>query len=164
MPVEDRLLFRFNTSDRAEFRLILTRAMSIRMLGQMESIIQTQIEREYPAIVEDYRRAVEDIKRDAAIGKSDYRTPYSSAAATYPIGDQPLLVTGLVLGVADGIPSLGFQLSTNQTLSISLDYDLAHAINKLFRDNVASIDWGILAADKTGVVTVGGETHKAVVH
>lgn len=84
----------------------------------MESIIKLNLEREYPVIVEDSLRAVGEFKRDAAIGNADYQTPYSTVAATYPIGAQPLLVTGLELGVADGIPSLGFQLSSNQTLNI----------------------------------------------
>lgn len=161
LPVEDRLLFRFNTSYKAEFRLILTRAMSIRMLSQMESIVQINLEREYPAIVEDSRRAVGDFKREAAIEKSDYQTPYSPEAVTYPVGEQPLLVIGLTLGVAEGVPSMGFQLASNQTLSIALDHDLAQAINKLIRDNLANLDWGIGAP---GAEAVGGETHKGVVH
>ncbi len=164
MPVEDRLLFRFNTSDRAEFGLILTRAMSIRLLAQMEAIIKLNLEREYPVIVEDSLRAVGEFKRDAAIGNADYRTPYSTAAATYPIGTQALLVTGLERGMADGIPTLGFKLSSNQTLNLSLDHDLAQAINKLFRYNVAGLDWGIFAVDQAGAAAAGGDTRKAVVH
>ena len=164
MPVEDRVLFRFNTSDSAEFRLILTRAISIKVLAQLESIIRINLEREYPAIAEDSLRAVGEFKRDEVIEKSDYRTPFSSSAVTYPIGEQPLLVTGLVTSVVDGALLLGFQLPTNQTLNISLDHNLALAINKLFRDNLATIDWAIFPVGKIDSAGPGIGIDKTVVH
>lgn len=164
MPVEDRVLFRFNTSDSAEFRLILTRAMSIRVLAQIESIIQINLEREYPAILEDSLRAVGDFKRDTVIENSDYKTPFASSATTYPIGEQALLVTGLLMSVVDGAPLLGFQLPTNQTVSISLDHNLSLAIDKLFRDNLAAIDWGIVPVGKADSTGLGNAIDKTVVH
>lgn len=164
MPVEDRMLFRFNTSDNAEFRLILTRAMSINLLTQMKAIIQINLEREYPAVVEDSLRALGDFKRESAIKNSDYQTPYSSQIATYPIGEQPLLVIGLAMSVVNGAPSLGFQLPTNQTLNISLDHDLSQAINKLFIDNLAAVNWGILFNSRADSTGFSSELDKAVVH
>jgi hypothetical protein len=164
MPIEDRMLFRFNTSDSAEFRLILTRAMSINLLSQIESIIQINLEREYPAVVEDSLRALGDFKRDSAIKNSDYQTPFSSEVATYPIGEQPLLVTGLALSTVDGAPSLGFQLPTNQTLNISLDHDLAQAIKKLFRDNLSAINWGIIFNGQADSAGFSSEINRVMVH
>lgn len=142
----------------------MTRAISIKVLAQLESIIRINLEREYPAIAQESLRAVGEFKRNEVIEKSDYRTPFSSSAATYPIGEQPLLVTGLVTNVVDGALLLGFQLPTNQTLNLSLDHHLALAINKLFRDNLSAIDWGIFPVEKNASSGVEDGIGKSVVH
>lgn len=164
IPAEDRLLFRFNTSDKAEFRLLLTRAMSIRMLAEIDSVIHINLGREYPAIVQDSLRAVEDFRREAVVNAADFKTEFSAEVLVYPIGEQPILVIGLILNTSAAVPSLGFQLSNNQILTLSFDHDLAQAVSKLFRDNLSTVDWGIARLATNVADMSSDETRSSVVH
>ncbi len=68
-PLEDRLLFRFNTLNKTEFRMWLTRAMSIKLLGQLHRVARINLLREQPGLLEAAMGAVEEFSARGCAGQ-----------------------------------------------------------------------------------------------
>ena len=134
IPVEDRLLLRINTQDRAEIRFWLTRSIVLQLLlnlSQEESLIAG------PAcwnLDGSFSQAVSS-------QQSDFTTQYISEAASYPLGDVPLLVTKIVVKCEAEQTVYAFELATNQTITINFDSTLAGNFHKLLCDVVKTGGW-----------------------
>ena len=96
-PVEDRLLFRFNTLNKTEFRMWLTRAMSIKLLGQLHTVVKVNFLREQPGLIAVAMQTIGEFRREAVLAKADYVQSFSSEAEVFPLGLQPILVTDIVM-------------------------------------------------------------------
>lgn len=99
VEVQDRLLLRLNTRSAEEFRFWLTRRMTLRLipaldqtLGQLEAN-QAHMMTPEPAS----QQMLTELKRDAFLQEADFRTPYAEQAQTWPLGDEPMLVTDVEL-------------------------------------------------------------------
>ena len=98
---QDRLLMRVNTQEGEEVRLWLTRSISLRLLGPMESTI-AKLEARNPAVAADDARArgmLVELKHQAFLQNADLATPFSGQSTSLPLGDIPLLVTEVRLDV-----------------------------------------------------------------
>lgn len=93
-PQEDRILFRFNTADQAEYRFWFTRRITLFILGATTHLITTKLESTHtPAVAQ----ALSEFERDAVQSsvKPDTQSGSSQvyeAGSTYPLGADSLLV------------------------------------------------------------------------
>jgi len=89
---EDRILFRFNTQDQAEYRLWFTRRVTLFILAATEHLIIKRLEKTHSL---DAVKALAEFKKqsilDASKDQSDAAKAFNSGAK-FPIGADALLV------------------------------------------------------------------------
>jgi len=163
-PLEDRLLFRFNTLNKTEFRMWLTRAMSIKLLGQLYQVAEVNLMRERPGLGVVAMRTVGEFRREVVLAKADYVQPFSSGAEIFPLGSQPILVTDVVMDSSRAVSVVTFQLAGGQGVNLSLDHDLGIAISKLLSDVLDGVDWGLGMAKELPMAGVGNLGKKMMLH
>ena len=163
-PLEDRLLFRFNTLNKTEFRMWLTRAMSAKLLGQLHRVAEASLLRERPGLGVSAMRTVWEFRREAVLAKADYAQPFSSGGETFPLGAQPILVTDVVMDSSRPVSVVTFQLAVGQGVNLSLDHDLGIAISKLLSDVVDGVDWGLGVTNELPMEGVGDLGEKMMLH
>jgi hypothetical protein len=162
--LEDRLLFRLNTLDKVEFRMWLTRALSLKLLGQLHQAARASLKREQPDMAQPAMQTVEEFRRDAALARADYEKSFSSEAQTFPLGAQALLVADILMDASKPAPVVTFRLANGQEINISLDYDLGVAIGRLLSNVVDGLDWGGAVAKELPIATADGVGAKMMLH
>lgn len=162
--LEDRLLFRFNTLDKTEFRMWLTRAMSVRLLGQLHQVVKVDLLRERPGLVAADMDAVVRFRRDAVLAKADYMQSFSGEAEIFPLGQQPVLVTDIVMDSSRPVSVIAFQTALGQGVSLSLNHDIGLALSKLLSDLVDGLDWGIGMTKELPMAEIGNPGEKMMLH
>jgi len=163
-PLEDRLLFRFNTLSKAEFRMWLTRAMSIRLLGQLNEVVKVSLLREQAGAVVVAIEAIGEFRREAVLAKADYVQPFSTGVEVFPLGPQPILVTDIVMDSSQPVSVVIFQMAIGQALNLSIDHDLGVAIRNLLSKVVDGLDWGLGMAKELPMEKVGNLGEKMMLH
>jgi hypothetical protein len=143
---EDRVMFRFNTHDNQEFSFWLTRRMVQALLqGSHQLSVQTLEKTHAPHVAQ----AVQAFQQQAVAQQVKFRDGYE-AAAEKPLGEQPLLVVGLVMNQADDQTHIEFQLVSGQRVNLNLPQKVLQLmvtlLNKL-QDNAA---WGVGLAEPDG--------------
>lgn len=147
VPLEDRLVFRFNTLDKMEFRMWLTRAKSLQMLGLLNQAAKINFHSQKMDFAQPAMQAMMDFRRDAVLAVADYQTTFSSEVVSFPLGEQPVLLAELALDASAETPMLTFQLLTGTSVSLIIDQELGMAVGKLLSDVLCKTDWGIEAAE-----------------
>lgn len=163
-PLEDRLLFRFNTLNKIELRMWLTRAMSIKLLGQLHQVVKVNLLREQPGLGAVAMESVVEFRREAALSRTDYVQPFSSGAEIFPLGAQPILVTDIVMDSSKPVSVVTFQLAIGQEVNLLLNHDMGVAISKLLSDVVDGLDWGLGMAKALPMAGVGNFGEKMMLH
>lgn len=98
-PEQDRLLVRISSQDSEEFRLWLTRRLTLALMPGLTKTAAEQLTRETPssglAAAPDIQRQriVENFRKEALTYENDFKTPYQAKDAALPMGKEPLLVT-----------------------------------------------------------------------
>lgn len=113
---EDRLMFRFNTDEGTEFRLWLTRFITLNLLQGIEQLTHLALERSHN---KEVAQAVHEFQEEGVKQTANLNDPYQEANQL-PLGTHPVLVTGLNLSEAENIFSIDFQLIGGQNLNIKL--------------------------------------------
>ncbi len=143
-PIEDRLLLRINTTDEAELRLWITRSVAIKMMPDLE---HTEKQLFVPAVQHianpAVRGTVEQFYAEEARSKNDYQSQFAGKASSYPLGEQPILVSGLAITVNQNEAALSFTLVNNTVLTINFNAQILTGVNKLLRNVVDTTNWHI---------------------
>lgn len=162
--LEDRLLFRFNTLDKAEFRMWLTRAMSVRLRDQLHQVVKVDLLREKPGLVAVDMDAMVKFRREVVLAKADYVQSFSAEAEVFPLGVQPILVTDIAMDFSKPVSVVTFRLAAGQEASLSLNHDMGLAISKLLFDVMDGLDWGIEMTKELPMKSVGNPGEKMMLH
>jgi len=144
LPAEDRLLMRINTSDTAEFRLWLTRAVVARMLtglSQSQELLMGSKARKTANPL--LHRAIEQFDREASATEPVIMTQFEATASRYPLGQEPLLVVRLDVTTKTDHVSFAFLLSSNQLLTINLTSGMVASITRLLHEALRNVDWNL---------------------
>jgi hypothetical protein len=163
-PFEDRLLFRFNTLNKNEFRMWLTRAMCIRFLAQLHQVAKVNLLREQPGLGFSAIETVGEFRRAAVLAKADFVQSFASGAEIFPLGLQPVLVTNIIMNFTGPVSVVTFQLAVGQEINLSLNHDLGVAIGKLLSDVLDGVDWGFGMAKELSAAGVGNLSEKMMLH
>ncbi len=97
----DRLLMRVNTLDAQEMRLWLTRRISTRLAGPLQTAI-TRMESGQASIAAPDAQAkalLTELKHQEFLQKADLQTPYSAEKPTLPLGPEPMVVTEITIHI-----------------------------------------------------------------
>ena len=144
IPAEDRLLLRINTHDRAEIRFWLTRSIVIQLLSSLSHAEGQMVEPvRWNTRNSSQRQIMQQFEQAALAAEPDFKSQFVPEAASYPLGDMPVLVTKIGIRTEFDHTVSVFELATNQTLTINFDSQLAAGFYKLLCDIVMATDWNL---------------------
>ena len=140
-PREDRLQVRFNTPNDEEFKLWMTRRLTLHLMHFCEQFALKQLSTKHSsAIVKD----MDEFEQQALKQKADFSTAYAPSQKM-PLGDFPILVTGITLKAVDATDNsqvnLSFQLDNKMNLGLIISREMLNAIRLLLDDLVAAAGW-----------------------
>ena len=98
---QDRLSLRVSNQDNQEFRLWLTRAMTLRLLPHLQASVVRLEARDPQVMATDTtaQQMLADLKREKFLAKADFSTPFVSENRKLPLGETPMLVTDVQLNL-----------------------------------------------------------------
>ncbi|MGR8948898.1 MAG: hypothetical protein ACU84Q_12680 [Gammaproteobacteria bacterium] len=157
VATEDRLLLRVSSSAQQEFRFWLT-ARLVRMLypALYEALSKTS-----PSAAQSTPTAKPEVvafEHERAVAKTDFKTGFKESEQTFPLGDEPILVTKCQLRPAkDGNTILALAPEHGQGIDINLSSDLMHSFTKLLVDAAKIAEWAIDAKPLLNPLDSSGE-------
>lgn len=141
VPVQDRLLFRLNTTDHAEFRFWLTR----RYVKLLWATLLQQLESAQPYQNPDIRATVAALEHQQVIATTDFKTAYQEPENKhFPLGEEPILAARLQFKQhPQGTQILCIHPDKGQGLEIGVDQRLMHSLCSLLSQCVKNTDWDL---------------------
>ena len=129
---EDRILFRFNTQDKAEYRLWFTRRVTLFILAATSHLLTKKLEQAHSI---DAAKALNEFEKqatlDAAKGQNAVGQSYE-AGTNFPLGFDPILVMDVTCALTKNGDKLAYIESTNNEEiddSVSIDFLLPAGAN-----------------------------------
>ena len=148
-PLEDRILLRILSGDRAEFRFWLTRRY-VRLLWQ---VLLKMLERDPSNATmpdENTRRAMMGFQHENMVRTGQFTQPFEEGPVAMPLGDVPVLlsrISGKPAGTnGNNQQSLSMHPEKGQGIDLGVDSRLLHLISKLLVDAVKQSDWDLKLA------------------
>lgn len=136
---EDRVLFRFNTHANEEFCVWLTRRMVQAVLQGAQQLALKSLEKTHSPEV---AQVVQAFQQQAVAQQMKFRDSYEPAAQK-PLGEQPLLVKGLVMNQGDEQTTIEFQLVNGQSVNLSLPPQVLQVMVTLLNKLQDTAGWGV---------------------
>ena len=135
---EDRLLFRFNTQDDQEFRFWLTRFITKGILGAVDQLVQKGLEKKHnPQIAE----VIKEFQKEGVAKTTNVNENYLGATS-FPLGEEPTLVTAMNFNLTGDVFSMDFKLPDNRNLNIKLPIASVQTMTLLLRKLCEKAQWG----------------------
>lgn len=101
---QDRLAMRVSNQQQQEFRLWLTRSMTLRLLPHLQAAV-VHLESMDPQVMATDTTAQQmlaELKRENFLSQADFSTPFASDTLSLPLGEIPILVTDVQLNLQHG--------------------------------------------------------------
>ena len=135
---EDRVLFRFNTSQSQEYRLWFTRAVvrSILALGAQASV--AVLAREHPP---EQAKAIAEFKQQAKVEQAQFTT--FVPATNFPLGAEPILIQQARIQLMDKATALELVMPKGQLLTMNLNEDMIAQLRLLLQTIAQRAQWGL---------------------
>ena len=145
----DRLLLRVNTVDAQEVRLWLTRRISLRLMGPLQTAIaRLESGQASVAVPDSHAKALLlELKHDDFLQKADLKTPYSSASKTLPLGAEPLVVTDITIHIQGNqgaqmvFQDAGSPETPARTCTLQMQPPLVHGMLHLLVNAMVAAQW-----------------------
>ena len=148
---QDRLLLRINSQGGEEFRIWLTRRLTLQLLPVLDKSSQNQLQSQLPPpdpsapLPEQRQQILKNFQKEAAGYQGDFQTPYKDQPAVLPLGEEPLLVTELNLTPQpDGKLHMALleRLAQRQRdMQLVMDASLTQGLLRLLHQALKSSDW-----------------------
>lgn len=96
---QDRILVRINTTEAEEWRVWLTRRLTLTLWPLLNQVLVDQLVKLEASVTSgaaadgDMKKMLADFRKNEFLQQADFDTPYEGAEARLPLGDEPLLVT-----------------------------------------------------------------------
>lgn len=136
---EDRVLFRFNTTDDQEFSFWLTRFVVKNLIQGAQQLAVKTLEKEHPPQV---AQAMQEFQQQAVAQQANFQETYQ-APTQKPLGDEPLLVTGLVIHQNGELTSVEFQLVTQKSVNVQMNQSVMQVMVTLLNKLQETAQWGV---------------------
>lgn len=154
VPVEDRLMFRVNTSNRQEFRFWMTRRyVSILWKAVLDMLKKRQKKEEPPEEAKSERSHEEPMEsamesamltkeHQKAIEKADFKTEYQESSYL-PLGESPVLLAKVaVKNIPDQpVPLLCMHPEKGEGIEVALNDQILHSMCRLLSDCAKQANW-----------------------
>ncbi len=166
----DRILIDINTGAGTEVQVWLTRRMALRLWPLLNRVVidhfaiptdaKTDGYVDLAAIDSRTKAFLADFKREEAMQKADFNTPYQAGATQHPLGHAPLLVTEVNLTpFGNGQLQLKFNEKLDDPASLrgfqmDLSTELVFAVIKLLGNAMEQSEWQIGQNAKTPLMVL----------
>jgi len=138
VPEEDRVIFRFNTSDNSEFRMWFTRVL---VHGIIQECSKVSLKKELIVNKNINAQAISEFKQDMVQANTQF-TDFNPAS-NFPLGESPLLVKRINFGFEQKLIFLAFDLTIGQTITLRLNDDLFSKLRLLMDTIEKRANWGL---------------------
>jgi hypothetical protein len=144
---EDRVLFRFNTTEDQEFSFWFTRFVLKRLMQGAQQLTVKSLEREHPKPV---AQVMNTFQQEAVKQQLNFQENFE-AAKQQPLGATPLLVTGLVLNHEGEQVSLRLDTESGRSLTVKMSSHVLQVMLALLDKLQATAQWdaGLTQAEDT---------------
>lgn len=153
VPTEDRVLLRFNTTDLAEYRLWLTRKMTLHLLDEggqrsVDNIARSTLpaaEGAASAPTPAAARTIDAFQQEALKQRLDMKTEYR-AANKLPLGAEPVLIIDTTIEILEGgLIDLCLELANKRKLNLKQPASMLNSLRLLLQQMVETAGWSLLA-------------------
>jgi hypothetical protein len=138
---EDRLLFRFNTSDDSEYRFWLTRRITLFFLAATDHLVEKQLEKSHS---KQTAKAITEFQNETAREKVDFTSAYQ-AVTKFPLGADPVLLSDvrctLLMVNQQAVMSLDLVLHSGGQINLKLVLPTLQAMRVLLERLVKQAHW-----------------------
>lgn len=156
---QDRILVQINTQAGEALRLWLTRRLVLNLLPTLNQTASRVTSSSTPMASQDElgQKMLMEFKKQASVSQADFKTPFKSEAADFPLGVEPLLVTHMqMMPVGQGALQIGFEerLSTPNNprgFKITLESSMLLSFIHLFETAIRTSQWGLLPQAEQGI-------------
>jgi hypothetical protein len=146
---QDRLALRVNNQDSQEFRLWLTRAMTLRLLPHLQASVVHLEARDPQVMATDTtaQQMLAELKRENFLSQADFSTPFASQNLQLPLGETPMLVTDVQLNLQNcGSLKLLFldksgDNASGSSCEFNLQASLLHGLLHLIEQALKKAQW-----------------------
>jgi len=136
---QDRVLFRFNTSEDQEFSFWLTRYVLKGLLhGAKQLSVQVLAQVHPPQVAQ----VVQSFQQTSVTQQLNFQETFQ-AAKEKPMGNTPLLVTGLLLNQQGDVVTLKFDLESNQSVQVQMNPSVLQVMLALLNKLQGIAQWGV---------------------
>jgi hypothetical protein len=148
---QDRVLFRFNTSEDQEFSFWLTRYVLKGLLqGAQQLSVQALAHVHSPQVAQ----VMQSFQQESVTQQLNFQETFQ-AAKEKPMGDTPLLVTGLMLNQTGDVVTLKFDLESGKSVQVQMNPSVLHVMLALLDKLQGIAQWGVgMAAAEDASATV----------
>ena len=146
---EDRILFRFNTTEGQEFRLWFTRHVVKSLMEGSQSLGVKALEKAHPPQV---AQAMQEFKQQSVAQQLNYQATYEPQPQL-PMGEAPALVTGLRITLKAPQVVVDLETDRGQTLHLNINEDLLQTLVSLLDKLQAMAQWQLQLGAASGPVT-----------
>jgi hypothetical protein len=146
VPVEDRLMFRVNTSNRQEFRFWMTRRyVGILWKAVLDMLRKRHVAEKPPEVAEKeapLEAAILSMEHQKAVEKADFKTEYQESSYL-PLGESPTLLAKVAVKVSPDqeVPLLCMHPEKGEGIEIALNDQILHSMCRLLSDCAKQADW-----------------------
>jgi hypothetical protein len=135
---EDRVLFRFNTSQSQEYRLWFTRSVVRHILALGEKASVTVLAREHPL---EQAKAIAEFKQQAKVEQAQFTA--FVPATHFPLGAEPILVHQARMNVNDKTTALELVMPKGQVMTMNLTEEMVAQLRLLLQTIAQRAHWGV---------------------
>ncbi len=153
---QDRVLFRFNTSEDQEFSFWLTRYVLKGLLEGAQQLTVHALAQVHPPQV---AQVMQSFQQESVSQQLNFQETFQ-AAKEKPMGEAPLLVTGLMLNQTGDQVTLKFELESGKSVEVKMNASVLNVMLALLDKLQGIAQWGVglAAADEaspSAVITSG---------
>jgi hypothetical protein len=149
---QDRVLFRFNTSEDQEFNFWLTRYV---LKGLLEGAHQLNVQALAQVHPPQVAQVMQSFQQASVTQQLNFQENFQ-AAKEKPMGEAPLLVTGLLLNQRGEVVTLKFDLELGKSVQVQMTPSVLHVMLALLDKLQGIAQWGVgLAEDEASPSTLG---------
>ena len=155
---EDRVLFRFNTHQGQEFSFWLTRYV---LKGLLESAQQLSVQALAQTHTPQVAQVIQSFQQASVSQQLNFQETFE-ASPDKPIGDVPLLVTGLTLNQQGEEATLKLDLESDKSVQVKISSAALRVMIALLDKLQGIANWGVgVDADVSGATDV---SHSHLMH
>ena len=140
---QDRVLFRFNTSEDQEFSFWLTRYVLKGLLQGAQQLSVQALAQVHPPQV---AQVMQSFQQESVTQQLNFQ-----ATKEKPMGEAPLLVTGLMLNQTGDEVTLKFDLESGKSVEVKMNSSVLNVMLALLDKLQGVANWGVGLAEADDV-------------